>query len=710
MPMADIQPIYSPDADAMRRHLDHMFGGYLDGYHEGLIELCWTETKPNAEGRYKLSKAEMFGIDQIEELIDKAVRLNSQPMCNVYIGAALRKPGTFPGGRADDTDAFALTCGYVDLDDPGAATDAKNKYGKAKPTLVVVTGREPYIRAQMWWRLDEPLTDPAAWPAFLRGMSAALGGDPTVINPSRVMRLAGTIAWPVKEGRTKIELTTIPALHRPGLPLYTPDHLVKLFPPIHEAVVSGVTLPGNLIYSINSLGLLDKIKDGREWYMVKTIGACLIEYVGETGAAPTAQELFDISWPQYERRVDFSRPGRGADEFAAKCKYTVARFASGRIKGIETLDKAVEVYRNKQRARRETPVSDTAAAISDEPGPINVGDLTGEPKPRKWVALDWIPEGVVSSLSGDGGMGKTLLAQQLLYAAGIGGKWLGIDIPPTRGLGVFCEDDEDELHRRHNPIKADLGHTVGNPFTTTWIWPRVGYDNLLVTFDRDNKPLISPLFARIMRYVLEKQIALLILDTTADLFGGNEIIRAQVNYFIKTTCGAFIKQAKEAGFVVSVLLLSHPSQAGRNSGTGESGSTAWNNAVRARLYLTRPEDGLPEQRVLTRKKSNYSRSGDDVKIDLLWSDGVLKPASCNNAVAVKSIENQIIQMVGSAWEDGRPYKAKRGDGARFLDSEMVRVFGERVAIEVIMEAIKNLKNNEAIVLVNNGRKRGWAPK
>jgi RecA-family ATPase len=145
-----------------------------------------------------------------------------------------------------------------------------------------------------------------------------------------------------------------------------------------------------------------------------------------------------------------------------------------------------------------------------------------------------------------------------------------------------------------------------------------------VTFDKDNKPLISPFFGQIMRHTMEKRIGLLVLDTIADLFGGNEIIRAQVNYFIKAVCGSLIKQAKDAGFVLTVILLSHPSQAGRNSGSGESGSTAWNNAVRARLYLTRPEDGLPEQRVLTRKKSNYSASGDDVKLELIWKDGVLK--------------------------------------------------------------------------------------
>jgi RecA-family ATPase len=185
------------------------------------------------------------------------------------------------------------------------------------------------------------------------------------------------------------------------------------------------------------------------------------------------------------------------------------------------------------------------------------------------------------------------------------------------------------------------------------------HDNLLVTFDKDNKPLISPFFAQIMKHVLEKKIGLLVLDTIADLFGGNEIIRAQVNYFIKATCGAFIKQAKDAGFVLTVILLSHPSQAGRNSGSGESGSTAWNNAVRARLYLTRPEDGLPEQRVLTRKKSNYSASGDDVKIDLIWADGVLKPPSSKQRRGGQIVENQILQMVG-AWDDGPPVPREKG--------------------------------------------------
>ncbi|MDP6385061.1 MAG: hypothetical protein QGI93_02590, partial [Planctomycetota bacterium] len=51
----------------------------------------------------------------------------------------------------------------------------------------------------------------------------------------------------------------------------------------------------------------------------------------------------------------------------------------------------------------------------------------------------------------------------------------------------------------------------------------------------------------------------------------------------------------------------------RPTGSGFSGSTAWNNSVRSRLYLTKPKLGDDDQadhrtpeRLLRAMKSNYS--------------------------------------------------------------------------------------------------------
>ncbi len=39
---------------------------------------------------------------------------------------------------------------------------------------------------------------------------------------------------------------------------------------------------------------------------------------------------------------------------------------------------------------------------------------------RLWIVRDWIPDGAVTMLGGDGGVGKSLLAMQLLTAASTG--------------------------------------------------------------------------------------------------------------------------------------------------------------------------------------------------------------------------------------------------------------------------------------------------
>jgi RecA-family ATPase len=64
----------------------------------------------------------------------------------------------------------------------------------------------------------------------------------------------------------------------------------------------------------------------------------------------------------------------------------------------------------------------------------------------------------------------------------------------------------------------------------------------------------------------------------------------------------------------AVVVLAHPSLSGLDRGNGTSGSIAWNNAVRSRLYLTVPEgtarDG--DVRLITTVKANYSRAGERI--------------------------------------------------------------------------------------------------
>jgi hypothetical protein len=226
MDETNAQPMIEPDAGQMLRHLEHLLGGDLDGCHEGRLELAWTDAK---DGR--LRHAGIFGTDQLEDLVERAVRENKLPGQNVYIGQALRKPDVPPFGRCKDEDFLALTAFYVDIDDDVMAT-AKARYRErgCPPTAVVVTGRHPHVRVQMLWRQEIPEQDPDTCRRQNRALADALGGDPSVVNPGRVLRLGGSIAWPNKPGRI-IERTEFVTFDDGRPRFYYPGQLEKAFPP-----------------------------------------------------------------------------------------------------------------------------------------------------------------------------------------------------------------------------------------------------------------------------------------------------------------------------------------------------------------------------------------------------------------------------------------------------------------------------------------------
>lgn len=60
----------------------------------------------------------------------------------------------------------------------------------------------------------------------------------------------------------------------------------------------------------------------------------------------------------------------------------------------------------------------------------------GQPIPeRQWLVENWIPWGCVTALYGDGGTGKSLLAQQLLTSVATGTPFLGLPVRQCKCWG-----------------------------------------------------------------------------------------------------------------------------------------------------------------------------------------------------------------------------------------------------------------------------------
>ena len=284
-------------------------------------------------------------------------------------------------------------------------------------------------------------------------------------------------------------------------------------------------------------------------------------------------------------------------------------------------------------------------------GSFTAASVRGPIAQRQWVLDGWFPANTVAMLFGGGGVGKTLLMQQMANAVAEGEQFLGIDTQQMPVLSVMCEDDADEVKRRQLQINESRGlDEFGDGPGNLVLWPRVGSDNVLVTWPGGGNDEPGEFYGTLCEKVVEVKgdddSILVILDTAADMFGGNENERRTVNTFIKTYLGSIV-----INYNATVILLAHPSLSGLNSGSGLSGSTAWQNSIRARAYLSR-EDDSDDIRILSRKKSNYSDISGEHDIKLIWENGILAIPSSPDAldrINLTALKREIMAEIDVAW-------------------------------------------------------------
>jgi hypothetical protein len=325
--------------------------------------------------------------------------------------------------------------------------------------------------------------------------------------------------------------------------------------------------------------------------------------------------------------------------------------------------------------------SKTPDLSPDGDGSFTAASVKGPIAARQWALDGWFPARTVAMLFGAGGVGKTLLMQQFANCVAQGAPFLGIDTMKMPVLSVMCEDDADEVKRRQLNINEWLGvDEFGEGPEDLHLWPRVGSDNVLVTWPGGGQDEPGEFFGQLCAKVAavkgDAPSVLVILDTAADMFGGNENERRTVNTFLKTYLGSIV-----INYNATVILLAHPSLSGLK-GSGLSGSTAWENSVRSRSYLSRQEDS-DEIRVLSRKKSNYSDISGNSDIKLIWEKGVLIIPSSPDAldrINATALKHDIMAEVDIAWGEKNAY---RKQNARGYKTALPRVLKQHKAGAVI---------------------------
>lgn len=661
-----VRALYEPDQEAMRQHAEHLFGGDLGAYRDGKIELAWTDNRPDSSGRYRLKNARLFSVDQIDELVREAAHLNSINNCNVYIGAALRKPDAAPFGRAQDNDAYALTCTYVDLDDPGAALAAKNIYGPDKPTFIVLTGRAPHVRAQMWWRLEEPIGNTQWWPGLLRGICAKLGGDSTVVNPSRVMRLAGSIAWPVKPGRT-VELTSVAPLREPGPDYYSVDHLAGVFSPLaSKAPITDTPSPkkellgmavqrGEFFRRVNDRALsnLDKWVPaifGADAYYQSGTGAWRVpsrslgrNLEEDLSLAPTGIVDFGVH-DMGDARQGKRTPIDILLEYGHAPFARDAAFMLCELTGVSPSDIGWESH----PADRQTPVPEQIESKVDKATDIyetlSLSEIDTLPPPT-WLIEDMIPEHGLTFIYGKPGKGKSFIALDLALRIAHGFDWHG---KPCKQGGVLYIAGEGRGGYRNRVHGWHSHHGLVPDCAPFRLLPR--------TVNFMNADEVAKLI-RTVKSVVGDAI-LVIVDTVARVLPGAEENASKEMGLFVAACDA-IKDTCN----VSVIGIHH---SGKDEDRGMRGSTALEGAGDAILHLKRKDDSKIVEVVTEKQKDGEEAKPLYLKLDKIeWMDGLKQASTLVPEVADTAPDQQhwpdrdtcrrILNAIEEAWVSGKPW-------------------------------------------------------
>ena len=409
-----------------------------------------------------------------------------------------------------------------------------------------------------------------------------------------------------------------------------------------QALLGAILVNNEILDGVSGLLSADHFFDPLHGRIFETLATLIGEgthNVGPYSLAHLLQHLEPIdpntTVPQYLGQLAAHAPDKQVNTVANDCAKSIASLATRRslIRIGEELanaghqskefDAIAHAEHQLSQLRNEHCVDESSPAVC-------AASFHGRAVPaRIWHVPDWIPHRNVTLLSGDGGTGKSLLALQLAIATATGGSWLDYTVTPGSVLYVGAEDDLDEMHRRMAAVTEFNGITFSE-LTRLHLFCLAGKDAVLASFDRANHMARTAVWERMSQLASQIKPRLIIFDTQADLFGGDEISRSQTRQFVQLLRGLSLT------LDTTSVLLGHPSVDGMKTGRGTSGSTAWANSVRSLIYMERVtgekgDEPDPDARALTVKKTNYGRAG--LSMDIRWSNGRFIPAASDGAAS-----------------------------------------------------------------------------
>ena len=533
MPNSKIQP----NLDVIGQFLAEITDGWKDLDGDPKIEVRFIS-------KGKKPSVARFALDWMDEAVDHIQRMNSSGM-NAYVCVNPVNDAHIKAGEgAKDTDIMAAFFCFADADDEGGM---KNILSCAGPqfTMSVKTGTTPFVRGHAYWRLEEPVLNLQAWRDVQQSIAHNLKTDPVVINPSRIMRIAGTVSYPDEKKRGKgyvEELVTMRTEFNTDRDPVPFERMMRAFPPVK-------TTP-----------LLDQ---------PQTDGGIQIDLGKQAMDRAMAEQaiLSGDNWHHNVVRLVASYVSKGLTD--AEIHAITDRFTQGNYTVDDTrreVQKAIDGARDKGWTPQPDPIVEKMKAqvpeIAVEPteGPSEADKTTWptvvpklnqlELPRRRWVYGTTYIREFVSVTASAGGIGKTSLTMVEGLAIATGKPLLGEAVKEQTNVWVLnLEDPLMEMNLRLAAAMQQYGIDHKDIDGKLFMDAEDTIEMILAAEGRDGLIRNEDFLAFMIKRIKELKIGVVIIDP----FVSTHLVNENSNASIQAVVAMFRKLARETGAAIHLI-------------------------------------------------------------------------------------------------------------------------------------------------------------
>lgn len=556
-----VSAIIEPDVEVIKSHLETLFGVAREDYPGGLIELRF--------GATKLDRFAYFGMapERIAEAAEFAANRNKEG-CNIYVGVNPRKPSTNTRYAGDTGDVEIAFWQFADIDDAEAVVHAVERAASLKPTMTVTTGTVPHKRPHLYWQLEEPVRNLGPWTERQRGIAQQFQGD-SVIDPPRIMRLAGSINFPpphkLQRGY-RVERVTMRTEFAEERAPVAPEQVAAAYPYVPERQDPNTAQPAK----------------------------------GQTTLSAMAHKSFDVAGRIQKARND--------DKWRENVRALTAHWAGIGWSNVEILAMADHLtlagYSVEETRKDMLRLTEDARSKWNfpDPDPVDIPDDEEREKAAELIVVDafdfveadipvrpWLVPGALLAgythmLAAPGGSGKSLFTLQFAIALASGTQW-GEFVPRKRYRSLIVNTEDDINEQRRRLAAAARVMRIDPASLRGWIYLVDASDGIVIAgHDPAKRTLvITPVTAKLNAFIEENQIDVLWADPFAETFEGDENDNSEVKWAMRIWRDEVARKTSTAVYLV------HHTTKYSNGGAGDAniirGAGAIVNSTRISVTL-----------------------------------------------------------------------------------------------------------------------------